>query len=217
MAARIGTCAAVLCVAALAACSGGGGGGGSGDAPPESGIADPGSITGASPAYINSLNSQFAIINSSVVLAGRTDLPQNGTATYSGFGTIYDASVTNADNTAALLRGRSVVTDVSGTATFGAAPTVNITQTNFRDVDGNQIPGSVTWTTNYDSEGLFNATVAGDVGGTTFVTGADQARVGFYGDTSGSALIGTFSEAPVGTSGALRGSSISGEIAATSN
>lgn len=216
MAARIRMCAAMLGVAALAACSGGGGGGSSSDEP-TSGIANPEDITGASPEYISSLTSQLAIVNSGLVQAGRTEVPLSGTATYSGFGSIYDASVTSADDTAVRLRGRSVVSSVVGTATFGGSPTVSITQGNFRDVDGNPVSGSVSWTTNYDGQGLFNATVSGDVGGTTFATGTDQARVGFFGNASDSAVLGTFSDAPVSASGALRGSRISGDFAATSN
>jgi hypothetical protein len=213
MAARIGLCAAMLAATALAACSGGGGGSSSDE--PTSGIASPGSITGASADYINSLNSELAIVNSDLVQAGRTNLPLSGTATYSGFGTIYDSSITTADNTALRLRGRSVVTDVSATANFGTR-TVTITQDRFRNVDGAAVPGQVNWTTNYDAQGLFNATVSGNVGGTVFATGTDQARVGFYGDGSNSALLGTFSDAPVSTpSTDLRGSSISGDFAAT--
>jgi hypothetical protein len=213
MAPRIGLCAALLAAAALAACSGGSGGGSSSDGP-TSGLANPGSITGASPDYIGSLNSELAIVNSDLVRAGRTELPLSGTATYSGFGSIFDSSLTTADSTAARLRGRSVVTDVSANANFNAR-SVSITQNRFRDVDGNAVPGQANWTTNYDARGLFNATVSGNVGGTVFATGTDQARVGFYGDASNSALLGTFSDAPVTTTGALRGTSISGDFAAT--
>jgi hypothetical protein len=216
MAARIGLFAAMLAATSLAACSGGGGGGSSSDEP-TTGIARPDQITGASPDYISSLNSQLAIVNSDLVQAGRTSLPLSGGATYSGFGTIYDASITTDDTTAAQLRGRSVVTDVSATANFGTQ-TVTITQDRFRGVDGSAVPGQVNWTTNYDGQGLFNATVSGNVGGTVFATGTDQARVGFFGDAGNSAIIGTFSNATVSTpSTDLRGTRISGDIAATSN
>ncbi len=70
---------------------------------------------------------------------GRAELPLSGTATYSGFGSIFDSSLTTADTTAARLRGRSVVTDVSATANFGTR-TVTITQDRFRDVDGTPLP-----------------------------------------------------------------------------
>lgn len=212
MVARIRLCAAMLAATALAAC--GGGGGGSSSDEPTSGIAAPSDITGASADYISSLNNELAIVNSDIVQAGRTELPFSGTATYSGYGSIFDSSLTTADTTAASLRGRSVVTDVAATANFGTQ-TLNITQNRFRDVDGNAVSGSATWTTNYDSQGLFNATVTGNVGGTTFATGTDQARVGFYGDASDSAVLGTFSNAPVSSSGALQGTSISGDFAAT--
>jgi hypothetical protein len=205
----------MLAVTALGACSGGGGGGSSNDGP-TSGLADPGSITGASADYIGTLNNELNIVNSDLVRAGRRDLPLSGSATYSGFGSIFDSSLTTADTTAIRLRGRSVVTDVSATADFNTQ-SVNITQNRFRDVDGNAVAGQVNWTTNYDSQGLFNATVSGNVGGTVFATGADQARVGFYGNASDSALLGTFSNAPVSTTGALRGTNISGDFAATSN
>jgi hypothetical protein len=153
-------------------------------------------------------------VNSDIVRAGRAGLPLSGTATYAGFGSIFDSSLTAADNTALRLRNRSVVTDVAATANFGTQ-TLTVTQGNFRDVDGNPVSGSANWTTNYDAEGLFNATVSGNVGGTVFATGTDQARAGFYGDASNSAVLGTFSNAPVSTSGALRGTSISGDFAAT--
>jgi hypothetical protein len=215
MSARFGFWAATLAVTALGACSGGGGGGSSDDGP-TSGLADPGSITGASADYIGTLNNELNIVNSDLVRAGRRDLPLSGSATYSGFGSIFDSSLTTADTTALRLRGRSVVTDVSATANFNTQ-SVNITQNRFRDVDGNAVSGQVNWTTNYDSQGLFNATVSGNVGGTVFATGTDQARVGFYGNASDSALLGTFSNAPVSTTGALQGTSISGDFAATSN
>jgi hypothetical protein len=203
MTARIALCAAMLAATALAASSGGGGGGSSSDET-TSGIAD----------YVNSLNNELAIVNSDIVRAGRAELPLSGTATYAGFGSIFDPSLTTADNTALRLRNRSVVTGVAATANFGTQ-TLTVTQSNFRDVDGNPVSGSANWTTNYDAEGLFNATVSGNVGGTVFATGTDQARAGFYGDASNSAVLGTFSNAPVSTSGALRGTSISGDFAAT--
>jgi hypothetical protein len=212
MAARIGLCAAMLAATALTAC--GGGGGGSDDGP-TSGIANPGDITGASADYINSLNSELAIINSDVVREGRTEVPLSGTASYTGFGSIFDSSLTTAANTATRLRGRAVVTDVNGFADFNSGPTLTITQSNFRDVDGNPVSGSATWTTRYTGQGLFEATVTGDVGGTTFATGTDQARVGHFGNASDSAITGVFSDAPVSASGALRGSAISGDFAAT--
>jgi hypothetical protein len=212
MAARIGLCAAMLAATALAAC--GGGGGGSDDGP-TSGLANPGDITGASADYINSLNSELAIISSDVVRAGRTDVPTSGTATYTGFGSIFDSSLTTAANTATRLRGRAVVTDVVGNATFGGSPSLTITQSNFRDVDGNPVSGSATWTTSYTSQGLFEATVSGNVGGTVFATGANQAAVGHFGSGSNTAITGVFSNAPVSASGALQGSAISGDFAAT--
>lgn len=215
MAVRISTCAAMLGMAALAACSGGGGGGSSGGGDePTGGIARPDSITGASPDYINSLANQLAIVNSDLVRAGRAGIPASGTASYAGFGSIYDSSVTTADNTAARLRGRSVVSDVTGTAVFGGSPSVSITQSNFRDVDGAPVAGSVTWTTNGAAQGLFRSTVTGNVGGTVFATGADQARIGFFGDAGNSAVLGTFTEAPVSAAGALQGATISGDFSA---
>jgi hypothetical protein len=203
----------MLAATALTACGGGGGGSDDGPTP---GLANPGDITGASADYINSLNSELAIINSDVVRAGRTEVPTaTGNATYTGFGSIFDSSLTTAANTAARLRGRAVVTDVNGFATFGTSPTLTITQSNFRDVDGNPVSGSATWTTNYAGQGLFEATVTGNVGGTTFATGTDQARVGFFGSASDSAITGVFSDAPVSASGALQGSAVSGDFAAT--
>jgi hypothetical protein len=205
----------MLAATALAACSGGGGGGGSSNDRPSSGIAD--NIAGASAVFNGALTAQQAILNSSVVAAGRTEVPATGTATYSGVGRIYDSRVTDALDTATLLRGRAVVTDVSGNVDFGAK-TIAITQSNFRDVDGAAVAGSATWTAQrYESAGLFYSRVTGNVGGTTFDTGSEQARVGFFGDGSSSAIVGAFADAPVGTSGALSGSSVSGDFAATSN
>jgi hypothetical protein len=213
MAARIRLCAAMLAATALGAC-GGGGGGGSDDGP-TSGLANPGDITGASADWINTQARELAIINSPVVRAGRTELPVGGSASYAGSGSIFDSSITTADNTAARLQGRAVVTDVVGNATFGANPSLNITQSNFRDVVGSSVPGSAIWTTNYVGDGLFEATVTGNVGGTTFATGTSQARVGFFGNASNSAITGVFSNAEVTASGTLQGSAISGDFAAT--
>ncbi len=208
---RIGLCAALLAATALTAC--GGGGGGSNDGP-TSGLPNPGNITGASPDYINSLNSELAIVNSDLVRAGRRDLPLSGTASYSGFGSIFDASLTTADTSAARLRNRSVVTDVTASANF-QNQTLTITQDRFRDVDGKLVPGQANWTTNYDGDGLFNATVTGNVDGTSFATGPDQARVAFFGNQASSAISGTFSNAPSTPGGWLQGTRVSGDFAAT--
>jgi hypothetical protein len=208
---RIGLCAALLAATALTAC--GGGGGGSNDGP-TSGLPNPNDITGASADYLGSLNSELAIVNSNLVQAGRRDLPLSGTANYTGFGSIFDASLTTADTSAARLRNRSVVTDVTASANFNDK-TLTITQERFRDVDGNPVSGSANWTTNYDGQGLFNATVTGNVGGTAFTSGTDQARVGYYQSGTSTAVLGTFSNAPSTPGGWLLGSRVSGDFAAT--
>lgn len=208
---RIRLCAALSAVVALGACSGGGGSSSDG---PTSGLANPSNITGASAVYINSLNNELAIVNSDLVRAGRSELPLSGTATYSGYGSIFNSALTTADTSAARLRNRSVVTDVAASANFGTQ-TLTIAQGNFRDVDGNPVSGSANWTTNYDGNGLFNATVTGNVGGTSFATGTDQARAGFYGDGTNSAVLGTFSNAPTTPGGWLQGTRASGDFAAT--
>jgi hypothetical protein len=212
---RIGLCAALLAATALTAC--GGGGGGSSDDGPTSGLPNPGSITGANPDYINSLNSELAIATSNpLVLAGRRDLPLSGNASYTGFGSIFDASLTTADTSADRLRNRSVVTDVTASANFNSQ-TLTITQDRFRDVDGKLVPGQANWTTSYDGDGLFNATVTGNVDGTSFATGPNQARVAFFGNQASSAITGSFSNAPSTPGGWLQGTRVNGDFAATSD
>lgn len=215
MAVRMQTSLALLAMAALVACGGGGGdsdsNGGSTD-----GLPDPGDIAGADPDFVNALNQQIAIANSDLALAGRTDLPTQGSATYSGFGSIFDGSLTTAANTVADLQNRAVVSTVDASVSF-AGGTVDVTQTDFIDVEGNPVSGSVAWTGTYETDGRFNATVTGDVGGTTIATGTDQALVGFFGDQADSSILGLFENATTSGNGWLEGSSASGSFAATSD
>jgi hypothetical protein len=112
------------------------------------------------------------------------------------------------------------VTNVAATVDFDAR-NVTVTQGQFLDVEGNLVPGEVTWSGNYSSTevGIFDARVQGNVGGTAFDTGADQATVGFFGDQSESTILGLFRNAPVSNpgSGWLKGSAVTGDFAAESN
>jgi len=216
---------AMAAAIALSACGGGGGGsdggtgggsGGSGGGS-GSGLPNPDLIVGASELYISSLQRELEIAQS---VGARTDLPLSGSATYSGFGSIFDSSLTTNDTTVASLRNRSVVTNVEATVDFGGR-TVSVRQNDFIDVEGKSVSGEVTWSGNYSSTevGIFDARVQGNVGGTEFDTGADQATVGFFGDQNDSTILGLFRNAPISNPGDgwMQGSAVTGDFAATSN
>ena len=202
--------------AALSAC-GGGGGSSEEDPPPTSGLPDPGDIVNADPAYIAALEEYLALTRSPIFAGDPAGLPASGSATYTGVGRITDASVTSDDVTATALLNRSVVTDVTATVNF-AGQSLTATQDNFRDVRNAPVSGSVEWNGNFNAtDGAFNATVTGNVGGTQFSTGSDQAAVLFFGDAADSGLVGRFLDAPVSSSGTFEGTAISGDFAAESN
>lgn len=212
MAVRIRLCMAMVTATALAACGGGGGsddgdgdGGGGG---PVSGLPNPEDIVGADPAYINALNAYLTILNDPIFAGGPTDLPQRVSATYEGVGRIYDASINVENITAAALRNRSVVTDVSATVNFDARR-VDVTQDRFLDVNGNRVLGEVTWSGDFNAaEGGFIATVEGNVGGTVFRTPDDNAAIAFRGDATQSAIAGLFVNGEPTTTGWLQGDTI---------
>jgi hypothetical protein len=217
MAIRMGLCTALLSATALTAC--GGGGGSSSSTPPTSGLPAPGDIVGANTLYISTLENYIAILEDPLLdRTFRSELAPPGSAAFvgTGIGRITDQSVNSSDITAASLRRRSVMTDVVATVDFDRRE-VSATQSNFIDVDGNSVPGSVTWNGTYGTAGtgVFTATVSGDVGGTVFSTTPQQASVVYLSDGSSRAVSGLFVDGQVSSSGWLQGSVITGDFATT--
>jgi hypothetical protein len=205
---------AMAAAAALSAC-GGGGGSDSGDTPPVSGLPNPDDIVDADPAYIASLEQYLALLEEPI-FDGDRGVP-TGSATYTGVGRIYDASVDSNDVTAASLLDRSVVTDVRATIDF-AGTGITVTQDGFRDVRNNPVSGSAEWVGSFNAaDRVFDATVTGEVGGTQFETEPDRAAILFYGDNTKSGVVGRFQDADVTSSGTFEGTAITGDFAAESD
>lgn len=216
MAVRTKLWMAMAAAAALSAC-GGGGGSDSTEAPPVSGLPNPDDIVGADPAYIAKLEQYLALLEDPIFTGDPDALPLSGSATYTGVGRIYDASVDSGDDTVAELLNRSVVTDVRATVNF-AGQDITVTQDGFRDVQNNPVSGSAVWDGTFNAaERVFDATVAGEVGGTRFETRPDQAAILFFGDDTESGVVGRFQDADVTSSGTFEGSAITGDFAATSD
>lgn len=215
--------AAVSALALLAACGGGssdsdgsgdglGGGGGSGNFTPD--------IPGASNVFLSALDEQTRIFEGAIVNSGSGSaiLPISGSATYTGNGTIFDSSLTAADDTVAELRNRAlVVTDVTATLAFDGAQNFTVEQGNFRNIEGNAVSGQATWTGTLQSGGTeYVGSASGTIAGTTFATPANGAIVQFYGSPTDSAIIGAF-EGGTGSGGTFNGVSLNGTIAAERN
>lgn len=221
MAVRTGLIAAMTAALALAACGGGSGssggtGGGSGGSLDVD--TNPGTVVGASPLFNSSIENEFAIARS--VRGTPLDVLPTfvGSASYSGFGSIFDSSLTDDDDTIARRQGRMVVTNVEATINFGDR-TINVTQDRFIDVVGNSVPGEVNWIGTYsgNERGVFVAQASGDVGGTAFDTSPNRAGVSFRGDQNKGTIVGVFLNAPISNPGTgwLKGTTVTGDFAAT--
>lgn len=215
MAVRIGIFGAFVVTTALAAC----GGGGSGDSTtPTQGVADPGSIVGADADFVRLLSDyRDTLAEPLFVQANIVEPPTTGSATFTGVGRVYDASLNTSDTSAAALAGRLVVGDVNASINF-ADPnrTLTATQGNFIDVNGAPISGTVTWTGTCTAgcDGRYLAGVSGDVGGTQFSRSAGQASVLYLSDSSGDGISGLVQRAPVTASGWLQGTQINADFVA---